>query len=199
MAASKDFTILQGKTFSTVLRWESAPIIYKPITAATQTAPVSLTVTGHAIPPGWRAAVVDVKGMTELNAASNEVKDKDYHAVTVVDANTIQFNDINAAGFKAYTSGGYVQYNTPVDMASFTARLKVKDKVGGTELLSLTTENAGIVIDNAAKTITLVITATATAALTWTKGVYDLEMVSPGGTVTQLMYGKFAVSKEVTT
>ena len=38
-----------------------------------------------------------------------------------------------------------------------------------------------------------------TAAFTWTKGVYDLEMVSAAGVVTDLLYGKVAVEQEVTT
>ena len=199
MAASKDLSILQGKTFSLVLRWESAPIIYKAITGITQTAPVAITATGHGVPEGWRCAVTGAKGMTEINAEANAVKDKDYHAATVVDANTIQFNDVNASGFKAWTSGGYLQFNTPVSLAGFTARMSIKDKQGGEELLALTTVNARITLDDVAKTITLNISATDTAALTWVKGVYDLELVSSGGVVTQLLYGKVAVTKEVTT
>jgi hypothetical protein len=72
---------------------------------------------------------------------------------------------------------------------------------GSTELLRLTTENDGIALDNTYKTITVTITAAATAALDFRKGVYDLEMVSGDATpvVTALAAGKILVSEEVTT
>jgi hypothetical protein len=66
-------------------------------------------------------------------------------------------------------------------------------------ILSLTTDvNGGITIDNAAKTITLTITAVQTAAFTFKSAVYSLEMASSGGVVTELMGGKIIIEKEVT-
>lgn len=197
-SCASNLVIKQGKTFTRLLRWEAAPIIYKAITAIEQVAPVRLTVAGHGIPDGWRAAVTAVKGMTELNASIPPELDE-YRKVTVVDTDTIEFNDVNAATYKAYASGGYVQYNTPVNMAGFTARMTIKDRVGGTTLETLTTENSAITIDNTVKTITLLLSATATAAYTWVKGVYDLEMVSASGVVTLLLSGDITVEKEVTT
>lgn len=205
MAKREDLTILQGKTFSQVVRWEEAPIIYKPISAITRAAPAQITATSHGLKDGWRVAVVSVKGMTQINAANNPPKDKDYHPVTVVggSGNTIELNDVNSSDFKAYTSGGYLQYNTPASLAGFTARMSIKDKVGGTELLRLDTTVVApqprIVLDDTNHTITLTITAADTAALTWTKGVYDLELVSASGVVTAILYGSVTVSKEVTT
>jgi hypothetical protein len=72
---------------------------------------------------------------------------------------------------------------------------------GSTELLRLTTENDGIALDNTYKTITVTISAAAAAALSFRKGVYDLEMVSGDATpvVTALAAGKILVSEEVTT
>ena len=52
-----------------------------------------------------------------------------------------------------------------------------------TALLFLSTENGGIAIDNAAKTITLSIRAYDSAAATWSQGIHELEMVKPGATV----------------
>ena len=205
MAATKDLVIQQGKTFALILRWETEPIIYRPITAIQQAAPARLDVAGHGAPDGWRAAVTNVKGMTEINAVDPvKVRDSEYHPVTVISADIIEFNDINAAGFKAYVSGGYLQYNTPVDLSGFTAQMEIKDKVGGTVLASADAADSPldilkIDIDNAKKTITLTISATAAAAITWKKGVYDLEMKSAEGVVTALITGSVSVTKEVTT
>ena len=198
--ATKDYTITRGKTFQRRMRWEAPPYIYKPISAITQSAPVRITATGHGLLDGQSAAVVSVKGMVEINASKLPPDpNKDYERTTVIDPNTVEFNEVNSAGFKAYVSGGYLQYRTPVDMTGYTARMSVKDKIGGTLLVSLTTENGGITLDNVAKTITLLLTAVATAAFTWDKGVYDLEMVSPVGVVTELYSGKITVLGEVTT
>lgn len=206
MATTKDIAILQGKTFALVLRWETSPIVYKAISAISLASGAPrLTVTGHGLPDGWRCAVQRVLGMTPINAKSSPPKDKDYNKVTVIDPNTIELNEVSPvddAGVEwpAYTSGGFIRYSTPASLAGFTARMSIKDKVGGTLLFSLTTENSRIALDNTGKTITLTIDAADTEAITaWTKGVYDLEMVSGSGVVTLVMSGKVTVSKEITT
>ena len=199
MATTKDIRVRQGKTFSMVVRWEVPPIVYKPITAVLQSAPVRITAANHDLPDGWRVAVTSIKGMIELNSDPARISTRDYHPATVLDTSTIELNDINAAGFKPYVSGGYVQYNTPVDLTGFTARMSVRAYKGGpVELLSLTTENGGIAIDPAAYSITLNISATDTETFAWKGEVYDLEVVQ-GAVVTALLAGKVTVSKEVTT
>ena len=129
-ATAEDLVIEQGKTFQRVVRWETTPAVYKAITAIPQSAPVTLTVPGHGIPDGWKAAVIDVKGMVEVNALSSPPSSKDFRRVTVVDADTVQFNEISAASFKPYRSGGYLVYFTPVTLTGFTARMTIKDRIG---------------------------------------------------------------------
>lgn len=199
MSAKADFEIVQGETFNPTLRWEEPPLIYKPISAITKAGPAVITAAGHGLTSGWRTAIGSVVGMVEINAAHSPPWSTDMHAATIVDANTISLNDVNSAGFSTYVSGGYLIYNTPKDLTGYTARMSIKNTVGGTLLLALSTTDGTIVIDNTAKTISLLLSATATAALTWTKGVYDLEMVSAAGVVYQLLYGKIAVRPEVTT
>lgn len=195
----KDLTILQGKTFNLPIRWEVEPYVYKEVTGISQTAPAIIECVGHGVPDGWRVAVVSAKGMTQINAANTPPKDSDYVVATAVDADTLELNTVNAAGYKPYTSGGYIQYRTPKDLTGFTARMSIKDKIGGTELMLLDTNNLRIEVDNANKVITLTISATDTAAITWKKGVYDLELESPTGVVTLIMSGKVSVDLEVTT
>lgn len=210
MASAKDLIIQQGKTYSLVIRWETEPIVFKPITAISLAAGAPrLTVAGHGCPAGWRAAVTRVKSPKQINAVNNPLKASDYHAVTVIDANTVELNDLapvddNGSEWPAYSEGGFLQFLTPIDITGYSARMKIKDKVGGTVLASTEAGDSplnvlAIALDTANKTITLSIPATATDDFAWTKGVYDLEMVSPSGVVTTILSGKVSVSKEVTT
>lgn len=166
----------RGKTFGPlVIRWETSALIYKQISAISQAAPVRMTVTGHSIPNGWRAAVSGVKGMVEMNVADpSRIRDDEYHQVTVIDANTIEFNDVNAAAFKAYTSGGYLQYNTPATLTGYTARMAIKAKAGESNLLKCTVGGvAGTVKPTAAGTdgaVTWVAATSGTPAKEWVAG-----------------------------
>lgn len=198
MTTRLNLTIRQGETFTRIIRWETSPFVYKAITAIQQSAPARVTAVGHGLKTGWRAAVINVKGMRQINAQNDPVRDYEFMPVTYVDADTVAFNKISSADYNAYTSGGYLMFYTPVDMTAYTARLTVKDRIGGAILLSLVSPT-DIVIDNTEHTITVTIAASATTLLTFTKGVYDLEMVSPTGTVTTVFSGSVVVTKEVTT
>lgn len=87
----------------------------------------------------------------------------------------------------------------PVDLTGCTARMHAREKIGdATALLTLTTENGGIALGGAAGTITISMSAVATAALTWKSAVFDLELVFSTGAVRRLMAGSISVSFEVT-
>jgi hypothetical protein len=86
-----------------------------------------------------------------------------------------------------------------VNLTGYTARLKVKDKYGGTQLLSITSSDS-ITLGGAAGTITINVAAATTAALAApASGVYDLELVSGAGVVTRLLEGTVKIAPEVTT
>ena len=204
-AVKKDFEILIGSTWGYVIRWGTTPIVRKPITNIDLSlgAP-RLSVSSHGLFEGWGVAVYGVKSPRQINAVNNPPEGSDYHSATVIDTGTIELNDVtpvdeNGQEWPAYTSGGFIQYDTPVDLTGYTARMSIKDKIGGAVLHSLTTENGGITIDPAAKTILLSIPATTTEDFTWSRGVYDLEMVSSAGKVTRIISGRIALSREVTT
>ena len=190
MMAEKEILIQKGKTFSLVVRWETEPIIRKAITGISlATGAPRLTVNAHGAPDGWRGMPYAVEGMKPLN-------DIGYQSMTVIDANTIEFNSVtpvddNGRVWSAYTSGGFLMFYTPQSLFGYTARIDIKDKIGGTVWASSDVADApkdiiDIVVNDAAKTITLSIPATDTAALTAKKGVADLELVSAGGVVTKL-------------
>lgn len=87
----------------------------------------------------------------------------------------------------------------PINLTGYTARLQVRERHdSATILLELTTENGGITIDGPAGTLTLHLSAAASAALGWERGVYDLEIASPSGTVTRLLEGAALTTPEVT-
>jgi len=193
-------TIEQGRTFRFPIRWESEVFGYAAISAISASAPCLVTTTQpHGIPEGWRAAVVSARGMVEINALQSPPADDEFRRSTVRSTTQIEFNDLNSADFTAYVSGGYLQFRLPVDLTGYTARMSVKDKIGGTVLLSLSSTDGSITLDNTTKTITLKLTATATAAYTWKSGVYDLEVVSPTGDVFALINGAVVVVQEITT
>ena len=193
--AKLNFKVYQGSTFLQQLRWESETKTYIPITSITKTAPVQITVnSAQNLPPvGWRVRVTNVSGMKEINMSEDT-----YYLLTNKNAATIELNSINSTGYSTYTSGGILEFNTPVSLAGYTARMQIRKKLKDTEVvLSLTTENGGIVFDNNLKTITITMTAQQTAALTFNSAVYDLEFIS-GGTVTRFAEGSLTLQQEVT-
>ena len=200
MTTTRDIQIRRGSTFLMVVRWETESWLYAAITSISLTAPVAITSAAHTIPDGWNVAVVDAKGLTQLNAKSNPPTKSDMRRATVVSATQIEFNEVSAANFTPHkAASGYLAWRAPQSLTGYAARMQIRDRVGGAVLLSLTTENGGIALDDGGKVIEISITAAQTEALTKSAGVYDLELVSPGGVVTALLEGAVSVASEVTT
>lgn len=191
--AKINFKLYQGSTFNETLRWESSVKSYKPITAITKSAPVVVTSAAHGIPVEWRVRFTNIAGMTELNNSET------YYSVTSTTTNTLTINDINSLGFKDYVSGGVIEFNTPIDLTGFTARMQIRAKIDDDVIIKeLTTSSGDIAVNNTTKTITLTIPAYVTAAFTFSTAVYSLEMISSGGQVTTLCNGTITLVKEVT-
>jgi hypothetical protein len=209
MAALKDICVSQGHTYTTVLRWETNPVVRKAIAAITALTGVArINAVAHGMLDGWRCAVTAAKGMTELNAkdcsTADRIRASEYYAATVIDPDNIELNEVNAAGFKPHTpSTGFIQYNTPASLTGITGRIRLKTKKGGTVIASNLVVDApnnilGLVIDATAHTITITFPSTATIALAGKTGWYDVEMVSSDTppVVTPLVSGNFTVEKE---
>lgn len=85
-----------------------------------------------------------------------------------------------------------------VNLTGYTARMQLRTSLNsGSVALELTTENSRIALGGAGGTISLLISATDTAALGAGTYVYDLELVS-GSVVTRLLKGTVTVDPEVT-
>lgn len=187
--------IRQGKTFSETVRWSARPFITKAISAITRAAPAQITTaTPHGLVDGWLVALASVGGMRQIKCKQYPPEEDEYREATVIDTTTFTLQDVDSSEFSAFTAGGFVHYRTPVPLAGYEGRLTIRGTVGGTALVSLTSNPAaGIVIDDTEKTITITISATATAALEPGVGVFELEMQSAGGVVTQLLYGTVSI------
>lgn len=190
--AKVNFKLYQGSTFNEALRWESSTIVYVPITSITKAAPVVITAPAHGVPVEWRVKFSNIGGMVELNSSDT------YYQVTETTTDTITLNAVNSLGYKAYTQGGVVEYNKPIDLTNVIARMQIRAKLEDTAVIQeLTTENGMIAIDNVKKTITLTIPATTTALYSFSTAVYSLELVI-GGQVTPFIQGNITLVKEVT-
>lgn len=89
--------------------------------------------------------------------------------------------------------------STPVNLTGYTARLKAKTSYSkDNAIINLTTENGGITLGGEAGTITLNLNNLATAAFGFTRLVYDLELVSPGGIVKRFLQGIITLDVEAT-
>ena len=186
--AKLNFKIYAGTSFNEVLRWESSEKTYVPISIITNSAPLLVVVPNHTIPNQWRVRFTNILGMTELNNPET------YYQVTGTESNTITINTINSLAFKPYISGGVVEYNTPVDLTGYTAKMQIKDSVDSTTVLQeLTTENGGIVLDNTTKTITLNLPGSVTSAFTFSNAYYALELISAGDQITLFCVGNITL------
>ena len=94
---------------------------------------------------------------------------------------------------------------TVVDLTGYSARMKIKDEVGGTLIKSLTSSSGGgLTIGGSSGNATngeidIQISATDTASFSAPlDAVYDLEIQNNSGIVDRVLQGKFIINPEVT-
>lgn len=194
-----DITIKQGKTFTLTLKYGQPQFTVKAITGVTKSGQAVVTATGHGLTVDWPVWVVGVAGMDQINHTADELRQAcaAYYGY-YVDANSLRL-DVDTTRFGTYTSGGEVLYHPPVNLTGFTARMQIRETVESTTILhTMTTENGGITLGGTVGTIALLISATDTAAFTFDSAVYDLEIISAGGVVTEVMSGTVTLGDEVT-
>ena len=87
-----------------------------------------------------------------------------------------------------------------IDLTGATARMHIRAAITDTATLIELTEANGraLITDEVGGEVTLVISATDTAALSFSKAVYDLEIEYNDGTVDRVLAGTVKLSKEVT-
>lgn len=187
----KDFCIGAGATFAPVVRWGLKTLTTVAITAIAQGTPVQITAPAHGCPSGWPASVTGVVGMYEINARRYPPDKPDLHAVTVLDANTVEFNDTSSALYQPYISGGALVFNTPASLVGVSAVMNFYDspEMDDTPLLTISS-GSGITIDTVGMTI---IPEVQTAGLAWTLAYFSLEVTDASGFVTRLLEGTLTI------
>ena len=173
-------SVRKGANADIPLRLETGTMSFAAISAMAKSAPLRVTATGHNVLDGWSVAIVDAQGMNELNSAdSNDISDSEFHRVTWIDANTVDFDGISSAGFTAYTSGGYLAFYAPMSLASYTsARMDVKTRVGGDVILALSTTAGTIEIEAETSTVWIRLPDDALDTVSARDYVFDIELVS---------------------
>lgn len=178
--------IVPGTTVSFVYRWGANPFIYQDVSISRLT-PLQLTSTGHGIPDGWSVAIAEFDGISSLQAESWPPSGCDFRPVRVVDANTIEFNKIDAARLSGAATGdtGVIALETPIDLSGYTGVMTIDSVVSP----------ISAVLDNTAKTITVTVPVSTTQDFSVGSSLqFSLKMTATtGGAVTQLDFGTIEV------
>lgn len=192
--AKINYKIYQGSTFQQVYRWETDTKVYVPIQTIANSAPCIITTQqNHNIPSGWRFKVVGAGGMKEINTSGDT-----YHIATQTTSNTITINKINSLQYTTYTTGGVVEYNDPVPLSNYSARLQIRESIDSPTIIYEATSISGqIVLDNTGKTITVTLLGNITSQFNFTTAVYSLEIYN-GNNVIPFLVGNLSLVKEIT-
>jgi hypothetical protein len=84
------------------------------------------------------------------------------------------------------------------DLTGYTARMQIRRTIdSSTAIVTCTTENGRISIDDENGVVTVSMTDEVTSAIT-TSGVYDLEIEDASGNVSRVVQGTVTLSPEVT-
>ena len=177
MGARLSLKVRQGSMFRKVLRWETEPFIYKPITAISNAAPCVLHIPGHEMLESQLFAVQNALGLVELNEKVDDLTS--WHRAHVVDVDHVEINRVNSIPFKPHTANtGVAKYRTVVDLAGYTARLTLKDKAGGVVLYTMSSADPEeITLDPATGLVSFVFSSEASKLWTWRKAVFELDLI----------------------
>ena len=186
----------QGATFRRTFNWYGGGVVRAAIEDVTPGFPTIVKVTGHGLPSvSPTPMVIDgVRGTVALNT-----KDCAASEATYVDIDTFSI-PVNTIGKKWTSPSGGITWYMPSDMTDFTAKMEIRDKIGGIIIHTLTTDpSGGITLVSADGAINLEIDAADTALFDFTTAVYDIDVIDPSGVSTPVVGGTITLYKEVTT
>lgn len=155
-----------------------------------KSAPLEITTSiQHNLPDNWRIKVYGVNGMKEVNSTDN------YLMATIESPTKLLVNSLNSLNWSAYTSGGVVEYNKPIDLTPFSASMRIFDQADTyNTYYTASSASGGIVLDNTLKTITITIPSLSTEAFSFDYASYELILTdSSNDSVTTILSGSFRV------
>lgn len=175
--------VRKGATVVIPLRLESGTLVFKQITAMSQSAPLEVTVPSHGLPPVWRVGFQNTP-WDDLNSPWDDLSSSAMRLVSAKDGSTIVVDGLNSSGFTPYTSGGQIVYYSPIDLSIYaSARMDVKTRPGGALLASYSTADGQLYLDNTNKAVVLRLIPTDTEGVRSGKWSFDIEMVANDGSV----------------
>jgi hypothetical protein len=90
------------------------------------------------------------------------------------------------------------QSGNPMNLNGFSARMQIRPEIDDEEILvDLSTDDGGITLGGDEGTIVVYISAEDTEVMD-SEGVYDLELIAPGGDVDRILKGRVRLDPEVT-
>lgn len=195
-----DLIITKGKTFSQAfLCAEDDQYVYRKIATLASAAPAQIAVAGHGLPAGWPARIESVKAPLELNTPEDE-----WLIPAVINDGVLEINHLNLQGAKPFSGPGVLVYPKPIDITGWTARMQVRDRIGGAVLLNFSSNpgdapDGTITVDTAGSALVIGLSADKTAAISWSRAVYDIEAARPDGSVIGIVSpSSIIVKQEVT-
>ncbi|MBB4817134.1 hypothetical protein HNP29_000491 [Pseudomonas alcaligenes] len=183
--ARLDLPIIPGATLQQPLLLMQPTYTYKPITEIQQTAPLKMTVPGHGLPGEWMTWCEGIQQGQSLNLDKATTVGR---MTRVVDADTVEFNDINGLQLKA--SGGVLVFQLPVDLTGMGARVEIRGEGADPIVLTL---GDGLTVTGLGQLL-IVLTPEQTAAITWTRGEWDLDLTYTDGRVERWLRGEVVVN-----
>lgn len=190
-----DIEIKQGATFEAVFYWYDGDDQSMLIDDVTLGYPTILEIPAHGFAAGETPiTILGARGCTAINSPSSKRRDRIY--ATKVSTDTVSIPVFTALA-KPYTGQGYVVFTPAVDLTGWEARMTIRRRKTSADALVELTDADGIVLGDDGS-IQVTIDAAVTEALSFTEGVYDLEVESPSGLIKRLVEGSVCFSKEVT-
>ena len=168
-----------GSSADIQIRIETDEIVFALIASISRSAPARVvTQAAHGLLDGWRASVIDAKGMVAIN-------DVRPTSVSVVDTTTIDLDGVSTLGMSAHTAdSGALKWYAPKDLSGYTgARMDLKRAVGATAVLSLHTDDGTLEIDAASSSVWIRLPATALsdAGVPPRDYYFDIELIRADG------------------
>lgn len=184
--ACLDLPVTKGATLRKPLLLMQPTYTYRPITLIEPTAPLRLTVPAHGLPGDWPTWV---EGVNQWSALNREKGREGFRIARVIDADTIEYNELNGIGQRA--QGGTLVYQLPVDLAGCRGVLLITPDAG--QAIELTTENGGLAIAGLGRLL-LEMTAEQTAVIDWSEARYNLDITFSDGSVQRWLQGRVTVN-----